>query len=56
MLANKVRLKHTNINNNPFILQHDRLNSNKISVFIIKYIYLTEPGLLIISVQHYIMS
>ena len=56
MLANKVRLKHININNNPFVLQHNRLNSNRILVLIIKYIYLTEPGLLIILIQYYVIS
>ena len=56
MPANKVRLKYTNINNNPFILQHNRLNGNRVSVFIIKHICLTEPGLLIILVQYYIIS
>ena len=56
MLANKVHLKYININNNPSILQHDRLNSNKISVLIIKYICLTELGLPIIPVQYCVMG
>jgi len=49
--ANKVRLKRTNINNSPFILWYNRLNSNKVLVLIIKYIYLMELGLLIIPVS-----
>ena len=56
MLANKVRLKYTNINNNLFVLQYDRLNSNKILVLIIKYIYLIELGLPIILIQHCVIG
>ena len=51
-----MRLKRTNINNSPFILQHNGLNSNGVLVRIIKYIYLTELGLPIILVQHYIIG
>jgi len=51
MLANKVRLKRTNINNSPFVLQYNRLNNNRVSVLIIKYIYLIELGLLIILIS-----
>jgi len=51
MLANKVPLKRTNINNSPFILQYNRLSSNGVLVLIIKHICLTELGLPIIPVS-----